>query len=443
MKKLLCILLTALLVLALAACGHGVPGGTTTPPDELDPDIDIDTNIEATLSIAFSNDAVERKMIDAAVEGFQKTYPNVTFEYTPVSSYESTIMGDVASGISYDILWVSDSYVSTFARQGMLANLDAFIEESGFDTSLYYDSMMRMGQEFHNGSQYFMPRDYSKLVVYINKDIFEELKIDYTPFLDGWTWEEYLATSQALYDGIQASTNRDRWVMEAEFDWRIQMYGFTSAYGGVLIDESGDPVFDENAQKGLTEMQKMTKNQWAKFSGTTQSNFIGGKVAMRWQVRPAFNSYHAVLGDSLEVLPFPEVGGGKTVGTGTTGYGIGRGSDQKGLAWQFLAYMMSEEGQNAMSTSGGIVPSLISLAEDENAVWRTMFPGINHDAFIYEGTNDVVPDYYDTIEVRDSSAYDAAIANMLHQIMGNGMDVGPAVLTCQREIDKYLEMQGR
>ena len=108
--------------------------------------------------------------------------------------------------------------------------------------------------------------------------------------------------------------------------------------------------------------------------------------------------------------------------------------------------MMSADGQEMLSQSGLIVPSLKSIAEAENASWRNAIEGLDDDAcdaFIYEGTTDVIPDYYDTLSSVYMSGYDSAVVNMLHSIFSDtSKSVRGAVNTCKLEINTFISQQG-
>lgn len=440
--RTLLVALCVVMAIGCFGCGHG--GGGNEDLDEID--LAVDKDIDATLRIAVKNDKAEIAAMQKVMDAFQGVYKNVKYDLVPITDYEATIMGDVASGLVYDVMWAADAYVTLFADEGLLLNLDTFIEKADFDKSLYYDSLIRLGQYKHSGSQYFLPRDYSKIVVYLNKKIFDQYGVALPE--NDWTWADYQSVCKQLYDaGCNYQTN-SQYVMEAEFDWRIQMYGVTSSFGGQFIGADGAPVLDENFQKGLTEMQSLLKNGYAKFSKTEQSNFASGRVAMRWQVRPASVSYRATLGEDLAVAAFPTIesaneGAQPSCGTGTTGYGIGKNSEQKALAWKFIEYMMSLEGQEMLSQSGLIVPSLKSLAETEDASWRTAVAGLDGDAFVYGGTHDVIPDYYDSLSSVYMSGYDSAVVNMLHSIFGDpSKGIHGAVNTCKLEINTFIKQQG-
>lgn len=150
--KIVSLLLCLMIGLVAFAC-------QPTPPDDgnLDEiDLNVDPQIEAELRIAVKNDKAEIDAMQKVMDAFQELYPNVTYDLVPITDYEATIMGDVASGLVYDVMWAADAYVTLFADEDLLLNLDTFIEKSGFDKTLYYDSLIRLGQYKHSGSQYFL-----------------------------------------------------------------------------------------------------------------------------------------------------------------------------------------------------------------------------------------------------------------------------------------------
>lgn len=426
-----------------SGCIRSGSGGEVIDPDNLD--LNIDPNITATLEVAIMNEGGEIKAIEKVEEGFKKIFPNVTIKKNKITNYEQTLMGDVAGGVVYDVMWVADQYVTLFADENLLESLDPFINKSGFDTSLYYDSVIRLGKYQHSGTQYFLPRDLDKIVVYINKAIFKQHNVALPS--NGWTWTDFLNTCKQLYDnGCNYSANK-QFAIEADFDWRILMHSFSSSFGGTIVDADGNAVLDDNFQAALTEMHKLIKNGYSTYSAGVQQNFTSGRTAMRFQVRPYAQTYYAALKDNLEAVSFPKIisgveGSSPSCGAGTTGYGISKNSNQKVLSWKFLEFMMSEDGQELLSESGGIVPSLKSVAEAEDATWKGILP-INSEAFIYSGTTDVIYDFYDMLDSVMMTGYDSAIQNMLTKFFSNPSgEISGYIQTCKRDIATFIRDQG-
>lgn len=443
MKRIISLLLALAIIATIPfAVSCGKKGAQDVDPSDLN--LEVDPEVSVTLKIAIMNEDGEVKTIEKLEEGFNKKYPNVKFKNQKITNYEQTIQGDVAAGVVYDLMWVSDQYVTLFAESNLLENLDPYIEKSGFDKSLYYDSVIKLGQKNHNGVQYFLPRDINKLVVYLNKGIFK--KYDVALPENGWTWSDMLETCKKLYDAGCNYVNNKQFAVEADFDWRILMYSFTSSYGGTIVDKEGNIVLDEKYQNGLKEMHKLIEKGYATYTQGVSQNFVSGRTAMKFQVRPYAQSYYAALQNDLEAVSFPKIISGvegdvPCCGAGTTGYGISKSSKNKVVAWKFLEYLMSKDGQEEISKSGTITPSLKSVAEDENAIWRTTIP-INSDAFVYAGTKDVIYDFYDMLDSVMMSGYDGSIQNMLTKYFQSpDADLEAYIKTCKRDINNFIRDQ--
>ena len=155
-------------IFSLPACSVGMD---LKDPDNYVPG-DVDPEISATLRVAMLNTTQEEELMDELAAGFNVIYPNVDFEFTKLTTYESGIAQTIATGTNLDVIWVPDAYVTSLADQGLLYNLEKYMEKSEkdglFDPDDYQPAMMQLGQYKHgsdpeNTAQYFLPRDYRRL----------------------------------------------------------------------------------------------------------------------------------------------------------------------------------------------------------------------------------------------------------------------------------------
>ena len=189
MKKFVTLLLALLLALGLVACGN-----QNTPDDE---DIKtLDPNTAGKITVAILANDSEIKMFTRAIEGFNRIYKNIEVELMTIPDYESSIMGTLNGGEEIDVIHTPDNMVSYFAEQEVLTDLTPYMEQSGFDESKYYKSMMDLGKSTVDGKQYMMPRDYSKMVSYFNNEIFAAAGVEVPKM--GWTWADFLDTCEQL-----------------------------------------------------------------------------------------------------------------------------------------------------------------------------------------------------------------------------------------------------
>ena len=356
------------------------------------------------------NTTQEEELMDDLASGFNVIYPNVDFEFTKLTTYESGIAQTIATGTKLDVIWVPDAYVTSLADQGLLYNLQNYMEKSEadglFNPDDYQPAMMKLGQYKHgsdpdNTAQYFLPRDYSKIVTYINTSLVEQYAPDfdvqyYVEHMDEWTWDVMLDLCEQLQNGMANEQTKPR-IVEAMWRWLILFYGLVQAEGGSYLDADGNPVLDEGYTTFDTNLTELNR-------------FHSAQAVIAFQSRP-YMATAVVLGDDLEILPFPAIGSDPKVGTGTTGYGICTSSENPDLAWEFIRYMMSENGQTVLSETGKAVPSMISLQEGENPGWKQFYSqyNYNHDAFVYAPERDVVMDYYDMLSSAEAKTHDDAL----------------------------------
>ena len=363
--------------------------------------------------------------MDDLASGFNVIYPNVDFEFTKLTTYESGIAQTIATGTKLDVIWVPDAYVTSLADQGLLYNLQNYMEKSEadglFNPDDYQPAMMKLGQYKHgsdpdNTAQYFLPRDYSKIVTYINTSLVEQYAPDfdvqyYVEHMDEWTWDVMLDLCEQLQNGMANEQTKPR-IVEAMWRWLILFYGLVQAEDGSYLDADGNPVLDEGFQNALNLVRDLIDEGYTTFDTnlTELNRFHSAQAVIAFQSRP-YMATAVVLGDDLEILPFPAIGSDPKVGTGTTGYGICTSSENPDLAWEFIRYMMSENGQTVLSETGKAVPSMISLQEGENPGWKQFYSqyNYNHDAFVYAPERDVVMDYYDMLSSAEAKTHDDAL----------------------------------
>src|SRR5262249_5836271 len=128
-----------------------------------------------------------------------------------------------------------DGNIAQFQALGAVTDLDTFIEgDNGFDPSIMYPAIADFGKV--EGTTYCLAKDYSPLVLYYNKDQFDQAGVD-VPTAE-WTWDDFLAAAQKLTidangnDSTSAdfdATNIQRWGV-----WLPNSWGATDWERGIL-----------------------------------------------------------------------------------------------------------------------------------------------------------------------------------------------------------------
>ncbi len=441
---------TFALVLAISLCStvmlYGCGKKDDVDASQTVVNVNIPKDTTATLKFGVLDDASEKKTAQAIIDAFNKIYPNITITLDPISgNYTQGLLSRIKSKTVPDLLYVGDDQVSYFAEKKLILNLDAHMDAANFDTSLYYDSMMKLGQKNQNGSQYMLPRDYNKVICYYNKDLLDMAGIDKTNPLypsDDWTFEEFVDLCAALKSSPLSS---DIYPVDAMLAWPPVFNSFIRSFGGELMSVDGRPAFNTpEARKGLDAMKLLLDNRYTiNPMQKTEEIFVAEKAVMYFAVRPILSNLEAA-NLNYDVVSFPFVGTHGYIGAGTSGYGISRTTRYANEAWAFLSFMASKEGQQAFSTSGNAVPVLKSLATDEDAIWNTI-PDVqarfNQNAFIAGAERDTLKDYLNGVNVDLYAKIDSAMLNLLDNYMGWTVDAGKPEEVCQKvanDINKII-----
>lgn len=447
MKKLITVCFV--IVLCAAACLTGCFNNTKKKTEV---DIEFDPDKSVTLTLAVSNDPNEKLIAEAFANAYTVKYPKKKVDVVvKPGDYVNTLVFDYNAGILEDLMWMGDDNLTYLADLEVLMNLSDFIKaeedaeiEDPFDEELYYASMMQMGRIKLTGDYYMFPRDYNKNVIFYNKTLLNTIGAD-IPEDNDWNWADFkeyvehvtaklIASGKPLGDGYEALEG-------ANLDWKAIVYPMLKSHGGTFLDSQGKPAFNTPAMlQTLTDIGWFAQNGHSQPIGQTggRGSFVAGKAAMYIGSRPTVG---ALLQRNINfgVVAYPQTGTktGATydnplVGSGTTGYGINNTCEYPGDAWNFLRFIMSEDGQLAFSKTGSCVPVLKSMAEEDDAEWRK-YPAIgNTDAFVMFEERDCIIDIFNTAPAAKEVILMGNYAGMI-------MDVTNGTRAPQESINYYFE----
>ena len=391
------------------------------------------TNYETgkyNLEVAVQNESGEIKMMQIWKEAYETKHPDVNIVINNFGNDD--IIGYMQKKAMNQnslphIVWLPDDFGHTFTdpKQGYFIDLREFYEkDASTDYSLYYESMLHAASnigEFrptasYSGSYvgeksddakygiYFAPRDYNQIAIVYNKKLFNDLKMFYGFDIENyynpekpeeWTMEKFAALIDALNTQIKSMgpTYASYRAVRMNMSWEAVYTTFIEELGGdgLIVDgeinlgsEKNRAVYDYIWEKFFNEANKFDIND----------NFSKGTTYLTVVSRPLLLSYVPYLRDKnsgkvmMDFIPFPA----QKVAAGMSGYGItkknaegtqtanGVTKTNKEIAWEFIKFIISEEGQNLGGKEGFIQPILKSLKETGD--WKQAIdPTMNHDAW--------------------------------------------------------------
>lgn len=346
--------------LVAAACAPGAAPGATTASNSSD--APGGEAVELRLSAwADVQDAVVYENISEAF-GNANEGVTVSVEQYPGGYYEK-IQANYAADTPADVIYFQGWQFQDFAENDVLVDLNDFI--AGSNAQDFFPA----GENYENqtqwqGGTYMTPTDTGSLVIYYNKDLFDQQGVAHPQ--DGWTWEEF----QQIIIDLSFEEGGTKY-----YGWG-QAQGWNGSYGRntnwmrrnghVEWDRISEPTkafwdHPDIASALQFIVYDTIANGWSPSPDVTAGGGIGldtGRVAMYLEgpwVMPRLRGELATTeeGINFEVIAAPVGSAGRNFTFGHVhGHVISTASEKKDTAWDVISFILSEEGQTIIAQGG-------------------------------------------------------------------------------------------
>lgn len=211
----------------------------------------------------------ENRVLDQAIEQFERTHPNIQVEYEsgiPKEDYEDWLSEKILLGQQPDLFLVPESSFSQLAQAGAFNSLDGFLNQTEVD--LLYPVAYQSG--IYADQTFALPFESNPIMMCVNKDLLdkEEISIPET----GWTLEDLYKLCQQLTKDTDGDGTIDQFGI-TDYDWQQALV----AYGGRLKDQGGinlDSQEMRKAVKFMSQLEALNANY-----RVSSNDFDEGKVA--------------------------------------------------------------------------------------------------------------------------------------------------------------------
>ena len=395
---------------------------------------------KVVIKVGVLGTTTEQDIFSRYKRSFEAKYPNISLQLDPIPGDYATGMNNYVINESFpDVVFTTGDQHAAYSSQGHFVDLRAYAAAD--DTFTFDDIYPELIQTTHYNTEdegiWFMPRDYNKVITFVNKTMLSLVPGDNGKMFAGygsfeelqanWDLETFYEVCAAVTKKVAENTQnpagvsqeeklagliKNTYAVDARYNWAPAYSPILKHYGGTMIDTSAlngantdySKVLSVDATRTMEAYrsfyQNLARPGYVKQSLTSSgvSLFPNSQAAFWFTTRPSWGeviSNNATF--EVDFLPFPY----DYTGVGCSGYAIPKlaesrisdnaetkpGTSEKmsnaDYAWLFLKYVASEEGQNEFGSIGMGVPSRISLRN--SGTWTEYGSAeLNHRAFIEE-----------------------------------------------------------
>jgi multiple sugar transport system substrate-binding protein len=207
-----------------------------------------------------------------------------------------------------------------------------------------------------------MPQNLSSLVVYYNRDLFEQFRVPLPRA--GWTFEDLRGAARALTEPPVKHTGVRRYGIGLD-PGIVRLGAFVWSAGGDLVDDPVKPtrftLDTPQARAGLQAFLDLQGgDRTAPLEGEVEAKgldarFLDGELGMFMSSRREVPTFRTIKGFEWDVAPFPVIERPASM-LHSDAYCVAKGR-RADAAWRFVEFAAGEAGQRILARSGRIVPS--------------------------------------------------------------------------------------
>lgn len=364
------------LALTMAGCG----GGTTSSDQSTDASGsesggDTASGDAVVLDFVYMGTPEQQESWNKLFAEFEATHPGITLNATGIGvdnwgEFANKVATQIAGGDVPDIIQVATEGQQLFASKNLFEPLDDYIAKDQAIIDEYYadvdPNLITWASQYGSpdGKTYYLPGEFNTMALWCNADLLSQAGVT-LPEDGKWSWEDFEADAATLKEATGAY-----FYHAAEGYFSGVMPWITTAGGSSLNEDWTEATFDTPpvvdaltflrglVEKGYSPEPGGAFDAYTAFAQDQLACFGGG----RW---PIIQMRDMDQVDRIQMLPFPQKAGNGTP-IGTNGYPILKDSKHKDEAWEFIKFLISEEGSAFFAELGGtIVPARVSVAQSD------------------------------------------------------------------------------
>jgi multiple sugar transport system substrate-binding protein len=345
---------------------------------------------QGDISLMVFGDPAELKAYQALASAFEARNPGTRVQLVHIpgqSEYRARLAADFAAGTPADVVLFNYRRFAPYAAKNALEPLEKYLAKSDQITVTDFYPQVIEAFTWQN-ELYCIPQNISSLVVYYNKNLFDQVGLAYPA--DDWTWNDFLKTAQALTRDLDGDGLADQHGIGFEVSL-ARFAPFIWQHGGEIANSNTSPTslvldwpLSSEAIKWVTELQTqyhVTPDAEEGAAENSESRFMNGRLGMFLNSRRGVPTYRQANQFDWDVAPLPR---DRHIASAlhSDGYCMASVARNKDLAWKFIEFANSPTGQEIIASTGRTVPSLIAVAESPAFLDPNQKPANNRGAFL-------------------------------------------------------------
>lgn len=203
-RRMLALGIAGVMMGSLAACGGSADNkadqASSVPADSTSVEKSADGAADAPVTLKFSwwGNQNRHDYTQKILDKYTELHPNVTFEAMPSGwdGYFDKLSTQAASGSMPDIVQMDYLYITTYAKNNSLADMQPYIDNGTIDVSGISEDVLNTGRI--DDKLAGIVGSTGTLAVGYNPKVFEEAGLEAPNQSGDWTWDDFVATAKKV-----------------------------------------------------------------------------------------------------------------------------------------------------------------------------------------------------------------------------------------------------
>ncbi len=420
-------------VLLLASCGWFAPAPPTPTPEP------------RVLRVYTVRDTTIDGVVQIISDGFRERHPDVQIELIYGDGSYSELQPNASARVVPDVVWLPDVFTAALVESGALLDVEELARsDQSINLADVHPAALEPGRSRSRPGLFMIPVSLETIQMYYNRTLWQRSGAPLPQ--EDWTWDDLIAACTRLQEaspGVNCLSFTN--VGLAGYEWWAYWLPWVRGAGGDALGADGaqSTLSSPAAIEGLQGYADLwLKHKIAAPPGAPRNDcFVAQTCAAFFSLAGAARTYRERVGDRFDwdVQLVPSHPRGRFTGIGTHGFAVTRAASDPQLAWDFVKYTISTEGQRAVAMAYLGAPVLMSLGDDP-ALAQLPPPPANARAFITGRAFGIAPPVYPPA---CGSVYNglvqSAVAGALEQVIRGAVTVEEAFTAADRHIQECLD----